>query len=79
MINLINQLIEIGRSEIIPSIPYSEFSYLGEDQWQRASYPDECDSYSYEELKSLYKALVQSKKIECKLVYNFIKVYINIT
>ena len=31
--DLIKQLIEIGRTEIIPSIPESEFSYLREGQW----------------------------------------------
>ena len=60
--DLIKQLIEIGRSEIIPSIPDSEFSYLREGQWQRARYPDDCDSYSIEELKSLYKGLVLCEK-----------------
>jgi hypothetical protein len=62
MINLIKQLIEIGRSEVIPIIPDSEFSYLREGQWQRARYPEDCDSYSYEELKSLYKGLVLCEK-----------------
>ena len=60
--DLIKQLIEIGRSEIIPSIPDSEFSYLREGQWQRARYPDDCDSYSIEELKLLYKGLVLCEK-----------------
>ena len=55
---LIKQLIEIGRSEIIPSIPDSEFSYLREGQWQRSRYPEDCDNYSYEELKLLYKGVV---------------------
>ena len=31
--DLIKQLIEIGLTEIIPSIPESEFSYLREGQW----------------------------------------------
>lgn len=60
--DLIKQLIEIGRSETIPSIPDSEFSYLREGQWQRARYPEDCGSYSYEELKSLYKGLVLCEK-----------------
>ena len=60
--DLIKQLIEIGRSEVIPSIPDSEFSYLREGQWQRARYPDDCDSYSIEELKLLYKGLVLCEK-----------------
>ncbi len=60
--DLIKQLIEIGRSEIIPSIPDSEFSYLREGQWQRSRYPDDCDSYSNEELKLLYKGLVLCEK-----------------
>ena len=60
--DLINQLIEIGRSEIIPSIPDSEFSYLREGQWQRSRYPEDCDNYSYEELKSLFKGLVLCEK-----------------
>ena len=60
--DLIKQLIEIGRTEIIPSIPESEFSYLREGQWQRARYPEDCGSYSYEELKSLYKGLVLCEK-----------------
>ena len=59
---LIKQLIEIGRSEIIPSIPDSEFSYLREGQWQRSRYPEDCDNYSYEELKSLFKGLVLCEK-----------------
>ena len=42
--DLIKQLIEIGRTEIIPSIPESEFSYLREGQWQRTRYPEDCDS-----------------------------------
>ena len=60
--DLINQLIEIGRSEIIPSIPDSEFSYLREGQWQRSRYPEDCDSYSIEELKLLFKGLVLCEK-----------------
>jgi len=60
--DLIKQLIEIGRSEIIPSIPDSEFSYLREGQWQRESYPDDCDNYSTEELKLLFKGLVLCEK-----------------
>ena len=60
--DLIKQLIEIGRSEVIPSIPDSEFSYLREGQWQRARYPEDCGSYSNEELKSLYKGLVLCEK-----------------
>ena len=60
--DLIKQLIEIGRSEIIPSIPDSEFSYLREGQWQRSRYPEDCDNYSYEELKSLFKGLVLCEK-----------------
>ena len=60
--DLIKQLIEIGRSEIIPSIPDSEFSYLREGQWQRSRYPEDCDNYSYEELKPLFKGLVLCEK-----------------
>ena len=60
--DLIKQLIEIGRTEIIPSIPDSEFSYLREGQWQRARYPENCDDYSLDELKLLYKGLVLSEK-----------------
>ena len=60
--DLINQLIEIGRTEIIPSIPDSEFSYLREGQWQRARYPENCDDYSLDELKLLYKGIVLCEK-----------------
>jgi hypothetical protein len=60
--DLIKQLIEIGRSEVIPSIPDSEFSYLREGQWQRSRYPEDCDNYSYEELKPLFKGLVLCEK-----------------
>ena len=60
--DLIKQLIEIGRSEIIPSIPDSEFSYLREGQWQRSRYPEDCDSYSIEDLKLLFKGLVLCEK-----------------
>ena len=61
-VNLINQLIEIGRTEIIPSIPDSEFSYLREGQWQRARYPENCDDYSLDDLKLLYKGIVLCEK-----------------
>ena len=60
--DLIKQLIEIGRTEIIPSIPESEFSYLREGQWQRARYPEDCDNYSIEELKLLFKGIVLCEK-----------------
>ena len=60
--DLILQLIEIGRTEIIPSIPDSEFSYLREGQWQRARYPEDCDNYSIEELKLLFKVIVLCEK-----------------
>ena len=60
--DLINQLIEIGRTEIIPSIPDSEFSYLREGQWQRARYPENCDDYSLDDLKLLYKGIVLCEK-----------------
>ena len=60
--DLIKQLIEIGRTETIPSIPDSEFSYLREGQWQRARYPENCDDYSLDELKLLYKGLVLCEK-----------------
>ena len=60
--DLIKQLIEIGRSEVIPSIPDSEFSYLREGQWQRARYPEDCDDYSIEELKLLFKGIVLCEK-----------------
>ena len=60
--NLISQLIEIGRSEIIP--PISEHSILRDGQWQRSRYPkaEDCDNYSYEELKSLFKGVVLCEK-----------------
>jgi len=60
--DLIKQLIEIGRTEIIPSIPESEFSYLREGQWQRARYPEDCDNHSIEELKLLFKGIVLCEK-----------------
>ena len=60
--DLINQLIEIGRTETIPSIPDSEFSYLREGQWQRARYPENCDDYSLDDLKLLYKGIVLCEK-----------------
>ena len=60
--DLIKQLIEIGRTKIIPSIPESEFSYLREGQWQRARYPEDCDNYSIEELKLLFKGIVLCEK-----------------
>tara|TARA_B100000795_G_C22654704_1_gene381684 strand:+ start:170 stop:790 length:621 start_codon:yes stop_codon:yes gene_type:complete len=67
--DLIKKLIEIGRSEIIPSIPDSEFSYLKEGKWQLDRYPDDCDIYGFEELKSLYKGLVLCEKhFEWKLL-----------
>ena len=59
---LIKQLIEIGRTEIIPSMPDSEFSYLKEGQWQRTRYPKNCDDYSIDDLKLLYKGLVLCEK-----------------
>ena len=59
--DLISQLIEIGRSEIVPSIPDSEFSYLRKGKWQRPQAED-CDNYAYEELKSLYKGVVLCEK-----------------
>ena len=52
---------EIGRSEIIPSIPDSEFSHLRKGKWQRPQAED-CDNYAYEELKSLYKGVVLCEK-----------------
>ena len=61
-VDLIKQLIEIGRTEIIPSIPDSEFSYLREGQWQRARYPENCDDYSLDDLKLLYKGIVLCEK-----------------
>ena len=60
--DLISQLIEIGHSEVIPTIHDSEFSYLREGQWQRSRYPDDCDNYSNDELKLLYKGLVLCEK-----------------
>ena len=60
--DLIKQLIEIGRTEIIPSIPDSEFSYLREGQWQRARYPENCDDYSLDDLKLLFKGIVLCEK-----------------
>ena len=59
--DLISQLIEIGRSEIVPSIPDSEFSYLRKGKWQRPQAED-CDNYAYEELKSLFKGVVLCEK-----------------
>ena len=61
-VDLIKQLIEIGRTEIIPSIPDSEFSYLREGQWQRARYPENCDDYSLDDLKLLFKGIVLCEK-----------------
>ena len=58
---LISQLIEIGRSEIIPTIADSEFSYLRKGKWLRPKAVD-CDNYVYEELKSLYKGVVLCEK-----------------
>jgi hypothetical protein len=52
---------EIGRSEIIPSTPDSEFSHLRKGKWQRPQAED-CDNYAYEELKSLYKGVVLCEK-----------------
>jgi hypothetical protein len=67
--DLIKQLIEIGRTEIIPSIPDSEYSLLKAGRWQLSRYPDDCDIYSFEELKSLYKGLVLCEKhFEWKLL-----------
>ena len=60
--DLIKELIEIGRTETIPSIPDSEFSYLMEGQWQRARYPENCDDYSLDDLKLLYKGIVLCEK-----------------
>ena len=60
--DLIKQLIEIGRTETIPFIPDSEFSYLREGQWQRARYPENCDDYSLDDLKLLYKGIVLCEK-----------------
>jgi len=59
---LIKQLIEIGRSETIPST--SNSIYLRDGWWQRTRYPKEedCDNFSYEELKSLYKGVVLCEK-----------------
>lgn len=61
-VDLINQLIEIGRTEIIPSIPDSEYSPLKAGRWQLSRYPEDCDIYSFEELKSLYKGLILCEK-----------------
>jgi hypothetical protein len=67
--NLIKQLIEIGRTEMIPSLPDSEYSLLKAGRWQLNRYPDDCDVYSYEELRSLYKGLVLCEKhFEWKLL-----------
>ena len=60
--DLIKQLIKIGHTEIIPSIPDSEFSYLREGQWQRARYPEDCNDYSIDDLKLLYKGIVLCEK-----------------
>ena len=60
--DLIKQLNDSGRTEIIPSIPDSEFSYLREGQWQRARYPEDCDDHSIEELKLLFKGIVLCEK-----------------
>ena len=61
-VNLINQLIEIGRNKILPSIPDSEFNYLREGQWQRARHPENCDDYSLDDLKLPYKGIVLCEK-----------------
>jgi hypothetical protein len=67
--SLINQLIKIGRTEIIPLIPDSKFSLLKAGPWQIDRYPDDCDIYDFEELKSLYKGLVLCEKhFEWKLL-----------
>jgi|TARA_B110001450_G_C17352029_1_gene371961 hypothetical protein len=60
--NLINQLIEIGRSETIPDNP--KYSVLNDGWWQRRRYPtsEDVDSYSYEEFKSLFKGVVLCEK-----------------
>jgi hypothetical protein len=59
--DLIKQLIEIGRSEIIPTIADLEFNYLRKGKWLRPKAVD-CDNYVYEELKSLYKGVVLCEK-----------------
>ena len=67
--DLIKQLIEIGRTEVIPSIPDSEYSLLKAGRWQISRYPEDCNDYSFEELKSLYKGLVLCEKhFEWKLL-----------
>jgi hypothetical protein len=60
--DLIKQLIEIGRSETIPDNP--KYSVLNDGWWQRRRYPtlEDVDSYSYEELKSLFKGVVLCEK-----------------
>jgi hypothetical protein len=66
-IDLVNLLIEVGRSGIVPDA--SKHSPLRAGKWQISRYPDDCDEYSFEELKSLYKGLVLCEKhFEWKLL-----------
>ena len=65
--DLIAQLIEIGRSGVI--LEASKHSPLRAGKWQVSRYPEDCDKYSFEELKSLYKGLVLCEKhFEWKLL-----------
>ena len=65
--DLITQLIEIGRSGVI--LEASKHSPLRAGKWQVSRYPEDCDKYSFEELKSLYKGLVLCEKhFEWKLL-----------
>jgi len=60
---LIKQLIEIGRSETIPSSPKKNI-FLSESQGQRSPSIklENCDNFSTEDLKLLYKGLVLCEK-----------------
>jgi len=60
---LIKQLIEIGRSETIPS-PHEKHIFLSESQGQRSPSIklENCDNFSTEDLRSIYKGLVLCEK-----------------
>ena len=62
-VNLINQLIEIGRSEIIP--PLTEMNIRLRESREQISPSiniNDCDNFSTDDLKLLYKGLVLSEK-----------------
>lgn len=60
--DLIEQLIQVGRSETTPDNP--KYSILNDGWWQRRRYPKSEDfiNYSYEELRSLFKGVVLCEK-----------------